>query len=1405
MAISRKRAQQDMIPFATAKEEAMEFIHRGEDKPGCAEKDVDSIIGKGLFAEKAYRRGEFIVEYAGDLISRKEGLRREKSYPARRGSCIFFFVWNSKKYCLDATESSRKGRFANDAAPGDVQCNASVKCLPSKGKPYLALFANRKIGIGEEIRYDYGVPDLPWRKHCQGKRCKIGKKETACVQKDLQLKECRVLVKKLPVDISKVVFLSDLVHHVEETQKEMTTQGLPVEGVQEESQEGEIIQGLPEDVVEESQEEEITQGLLKEDVEDESQEKEIIQGLPEEDVVEESQGEEMIQGLSEEDVKESQGEEMIQGLPEEDVEESQEEEMIQGLSEEDVKESQGEEMIQGLPEEDVVEESQEEEIIQRLSDEDVEESQEEKITQGLSEEDVEESQGEEIIQGLSEEDVEESQEEEIIQRLPKEDVVEESQEEEMIQGLSEEDVEESQGEEMIQGLPEEDVVEESQEEEIIQGLPDEDVVEKSQEEENIQGLPEEDVVEESQEEEIIKETQDIVSKEFKKKDSSLDVNTDSTFAEGKHDLLRCGRCKGIYSDVALFVKHRTTCHAKKLSTNVDLGRNSSCLSSDESQNLAVEDEQTADHQNPTGNQTKSKTSRPRRPCPFCGTMASRLTDHMKRKHKMEESVKAALALPKELRDREFQKIKKEGIFLANKNLLKEKNPDYSKILAERNQGKDALAMCSLCKGFYHRKIINRHKKRCASAEGTTDYPATYNIKLVSQPNFSHSYVEEILNRFQESEISSVIRSDDWIQRYGYLCFQNFEGTEKRTEKRSSLMSNLRRLARLFLEFKQIIAKENPSIELNSCSQMFDRDFILYIQEAICSITTDKDTNAVKNGLKVSLRYLISDVCKVMRANYLLMKQDEKAEEMAKFISVLQLIWPSFFASAEESVVKKRQSDLRRPVRLPSEKEIEKLRDCTKEIIDSLSIDMYETFDYSKYSQLRDAVVCRLTLFNARRGGEPSRMTVKDWEDALQGVWIDQTKVEHVEDDIEKKLLCENKIAYIHASKVTKLVPLLIPKDCWQAMKILTDYEVRRGAEINEDNTYAFPNIKHSKNHASGWVAVNNLCKKAGLERNISATDMRHYVATSYALLDVPPNEREMFYKHLGHSKQMNENVYQCPPAMKTITQVGKFLNQLEGNFCTSISSSKSSGAREVEVEVLSEFIELMAPGISLPDVLNFYTKIDEEHVTVDPEELEERRHLVLNKDVQCQAKQFFTEDAWLGIMNTLKMLAADTENKIQKQSKTSSSGLKRTIIDDDLSESEVPGPSRMKRSKKNKFDSVSYICEDNSSEEESSNNDNISKEEEKSPVVKGQRHTWLPEENAAIERFFNSHIDDTSKPGNKGKLHVASDIRNFILSYPEILKDFPKQKKIHLIRTKILNLRRKKRENAFERIEKFRT
>jgi hypothetical protein len=40
-----------------------------------------------------------------------------------------------------------------------------MKKITDENKPALALFALRNLKIGEELRYDYGLLDLPWRKN----------------------------------------------------------------------------------------------------------------------------------------------------------------------------------------------------------------------------------------------------------------------------------------------------------------------------------------------------------------------------------------------------------------------------------------------------------------------------------------------------------------------------------------------------------------------------------------------------------------------------------------------------------------------------------------------------------------------------------------------------------------------------------------------------------------------------------------------------------------------------------------------------------------------------------------------------------------------------------------------------------------------------------------------------------------------------------------------------------------------------------------------------------------------------------------------------------------------------------------------------------------------------------------
>lgn len=104
------------------------------------------------------------------------------------------------------------------------------------------------------------------------------------------------------------------------------------------------------------------------------------------------------------------------------------------------------------------------------------------------------------------------------------------------------------------------------------------------------------------------------------------------------------------------------------------------------------------------------------------------------------------------------------------------------------------------------------------------------------------------------------------------------------------------------------------------------------------------------------------------------------------------------------------------------------------------------------------------------------MVISELEDALSDKWVDKSRIDFVKDDIEKKLLCDTKIAYLHASKIAKLVPVIIPTDCLKALNVLVDVEVRRAVGINPNNNFVFPNTKNSMGHVVGWDCVNRMCR-----------------------------------------------------------------------------------------------------------------------------------------------------------------------------------------------------------------------------------------------------------------------------------------------------------------------------------------
>ncbi|XP_038047989.1 uncharacterized protein LOC119722067 isoform X2 [Patiria miniata] len=59
---------------------------------------------------------------------------------------------------VDATKSRGLGRMVNDGCGREINCKAQLV------DDHLCLFATEDLPIGAELRYDYGIPNLPWRK-----------------------------------------------------------------------------------------------------------------------------------------------------------------------------------------------------------------------------------------------------------------------------------------------------------------------------------------------------------------------------------------------------------------------------------------------------------------------------------------------------------------------------------------------------------------------------------------------------------------------------------------------------------------------------------------------------------------------------------------------------------------------------------------------------------------------------------------------------------------------------------------------------------------------------------------------------------------------------------------------------------------------------------------------------------------------------------------------------------------------------------------------------------------------------------------------------------------------------------------------------------------------------------------
>lgn len=137
-------------------ENIMSYLNMTDDSHHGIEIAAIENKGRGVKAVKSFSKGDFVVEYSGDLvdIGTAKDLETKYSLDASKGCYMYYFKHKGKQYCIDATtESGRYGRLVNHSR---VSPNCVTKVVMVSEVPRLILVAKHAISPGEELLYDYG-------------------------------------------------------------------------------------------------------------------------------------------------------------------------------------------------------------------------------------------------------------------------------------------------------------------------------------------------------------------------------------------------------------------------------------------------------------------------------------------------------------------------------------------------------------------------------------------------------------------------------------------------------------------------------------------------------------------------------------------------------------------------------------------------------------------------------------------------------------------------------------------------------------------------------------------------------------------------------------------------------------------------------------------------------------------------------------------------------------------------------------------------------------------------------------------------------------------------------------------------------------------------------------------------
>ncbi|KAF2814894.1 uncharacterized protein BDZ99DRAFT_186742 [Mytilinidion resinicola] len=115
---------------------------------------LSEVQGFGLYVGEKVKKGAYLGEYKGEIITQGEAERRGAIYQHLKTNYLFTL---NKEQEVDSTHAGNKFRFINNSCDDRIiNCKPYIKLC--NGVTRIGMYAERDLKVGEELFFNYGYP-----------------------------------------------------------------------------------------------------------------------------------------------------------------------------------------------------------------------------------------------------------------------------------------------------------------------------------------------------------------------------------------------------------------------------------------------------------------------------------------------------------------------------------------------------------------------------------------------------------------------------------------------------------------------------------------------------------------------------------------------------------------------------------------------------------------------------------------------------------------------------------------------------------------------------------------------------------------------------------------------------------------------------------------------------------------------------------------------------------------------------------------------------------------------------------------------------------------------------------------------------------------------------------------------